>query len=97
MKTFVVALAAGVGLAAALPLATALTTAIADDWIATAPPVQLTQKVDDSRTGEKAHKPRHASHKNGVAEQTAAAAQVQVLGSVQTAPELQPISSQPVR
>ncbi|HEX9464732.1 MAG TPA: hypothetical protein VGB82_19190 [Alphaproteobacteria bacterium] len=96
MKTFVVALATGVGLAAALPLATALTTAIADDWIATAPPIPLVPKV------EKANKPRHAAHKNGAGDNTVAAAQpgpiqAQVLGSIETAPALQPISSQPAR
>jgi hypothetical protein len=96
MRTFFVALATGGALAVALPAVTALTTAVADDWIATDRPVQLTQKPDDGQRAE--GKTRRAAKKTegGVLAQPSPI-RVQALGNIQLTREQEPAISQPAR
>jgi hypothetical protein len=55
---FVVALATGAAIAAALPAMTALTTAIAEDWVATDRPVQLTRPSETEKSEAAARRAR---------------------------------------
>lgn len=52
MRLFFVAVTTGGALALALPGVTALTTAVAEDWIATDRPVQLMQKPVEAQANE---------------------------------------------
>lgn len=52
MRLFFVALTTGGALALALPGVTALTTAVAEDWIATDRPMQLTQKPVEAQKAD---------------------------------------------
>ena len=96
MRTFFVALATGGALAMALPAVNALTTAVADDWIATGKPVQLTAPPSGTR---KAERPRKARHGEADKEQLGSAAGIAVQPASSPAPNsaAAPVGAQPAR